>query len=195
MKLITDLLQEYPKKNKKQASFPFGSLFELFDGAGYFTIRVALFDGLALVVLTLAFAEGDLNLGLPLDIEINLGGNQRAAALGEFGGELADLFFVQQQFALAIRRRVHVTRLRVGLNVQIIEINLFFFDQRERIREHGFCGAQGFDFRPLQLDAAFRFFGKLVIAVNFSVGGDGFGHVRVDEEYPGGKSFYAQQSI
>src|SRR5581483_7687004 len=87
--------------------------------------------------------------------KIDLGWNQREAALFRSSPQQFDLFFVKQQFAFSSPFRNETRRFLIGSDVHIVNPDLTRFDAAVRSLQVHFSGKNAFNLRPDKHDAAF----------------------------------------
>src|SRR5215472_3917360 len=111
------------------------------DGALHLALRVGLGKRLALVVLALAAAEPDLDLGV-VAREVHAQRDQRVAALADLADQARDLLRVQQQLARPPRLVVDVAALRVGADVDVLQPRLAPVDAHVAVGQVGPAGPE-----------------------------------------------------
>ena len=136
---------------------------------------VAFGDGGAFVVGFLAFGDGDFNLGASF-FEVDADGDDGHAFEADIVPQFADLLFVQEQAAFALRFVVEVfSRLFVGSDVRFDQPGFFSVgDIHEGFLNADLSHADGFDLRSLQDDARLEFFHEEVFEAGFTIGCDYF---------------------
>jgi len=121
----------------------------LFYHAFHFTLRFFFLDGLSLVKCFLAFCQANQNLCLTTD-KVYLERNEGVAFLGDLADELADLFFVKQEFACPERLVVHNVAVGIGADAGVEQKHLVVLDNGVAVRQVRETQAQGLYLRSLE---------------------------------------------
>ncbi len=139
----------------------------------HLALVLALFDRLALVVLTLADGEGKLHLR-PALLEVNHRRDQRHPFLDNLELQLADLGFVQQQQPLGGRLMTSAASLVVRRDVQCPQDHSAAIDHRVSILKAAMPGAEGLHLAAGQRNAALDLRDKLVLERGFLIAANYF---------------------
>ena len=137
------------------------------------TLDIALCDGLALVLATLAFGERNLNFHatvFEIDRQRHDGESFARYALSE----CLDLRRVKQQFARAVRVvRANSMCELIRRNMHTFEPEFAVVNARVRIGELNLTGAQAFHFAAGQHDARFEHLEDAEVVTGLAVAGQG----------------------
>ena len=98
---------------------------------------ISLFDGLAFVVQLLTLAKPDFHLGNILFIEVNAQWHDGVAFLFDLGFELAQFFFVEQEFTFLRGYVVVEGAVTVFGDVKAFDPELTFMEEAIGIIEGG----------------------------------------------------------
>ncbi len=145
------------------------------EGAVGFPVGFLALEGLAFVVLALAFAEAEQDFGVALR-EVDFQRNQHRALGVELPGEAVNFLLVEQQPAGAERINIPAVGLLVGRDVGVVEPALAALDFAESLINRSARSPEAFDLGAFQLDAGFERFADEIIAPGFVVL-DGWRHV------------------
>jgi len=121
----------------------------LFYHAFHFTLRFFFLDGLSLVKCFLAFCQANQDFGLAAD-KVYLEWNKSVAFLGDLADELADLFFMKQEFACPERLVVHNVAVGIGADAGVEQKHLVVLDNGVAVRQVRETQAQGLYLRALE---------------------------------------------
>ncbi len=143
----------------------------LFYHAFHFTLRLFFLDGLALVKCLLAFCQADHDLGLAAD-KVYLERNKGIAFLGDLADELADLFFMKQEFACPERLVVHNVAVGIGADAGVEQKHLAVLDNGVTVRQVREAQSQRLYLRALERHSRFKGLFNEVIVVCLAVCGD-----------------------
>ncbi len=125
------------------------TLLILFHHSFGFTIRCFLLQRFAFIVQVSTFAETDFHLYAPM-FEVYAQGNQGQSFSCQFGVELDDLLFVQEQAFGATRIVVVNVAILIRQYVEIVQEHLPVFDAPVTLFDAEFAGAYRLHFRSLQ---------------------------------------------
>ena len=131
-----------------------------------------LLVGLAFVMELLAARDGDLELGAPLLVEIELQRHDRHALAIDRAGELVDLPLVQQQPARPLRGVVEAAALQVFRDVGVDQPELAAAGVGVGLRDRRLAAAQRLDLGAGQRDAGLEGLADLVVETRPAVVGD-----------------------
>lgn len=92
--------------------------------------------------------------------------------LGGGADNLPDLFFVQKEFAAAVRVFTDVPRLLIRLDIKIIEEDLFAIEAGKAVLEIDISRSDRFDLAAVKNDPALPFIRKKIITEGFFIGRD-----------------------
>ena len=161
-----------------------------YGGLG-FVVGFALALGGSLVPLLLAFGECDLALDAAV-AEVEADGDEGVSLLLGHALELADLGFVEEQFAGSEGVVVHGVAVGEGADVGVEEEALAVFEEAVGVLEVGFAFADGLDLGAAKGDSGLEFVGEEVIEAGRAVeggvalaGGDGVAVLLLDSGFGG----------
>lgn len=145
----------------------------LLAGAVQVSFFIAAFNGLALVILALAFYKpyGQLDFAA---FEIEFERYQGVPFFVDLAVQAFDFLLVQKQLARSERIMVAVVGKRVGTDVQLVDEHFTIDDPGIRVLDIGLAEPERFDLGALQNHAGFIFIDYKVVMPGPAVDGDHF---------------------
>jgi hypothetical protein len=150
-----------------------GSAFE-------FAVGVALFHVVAFVEVEFALADGEGDFDTAI-FPVKGEGDNGVALDGTQAEEFADLGFVKEELADGLGLVILAIALGVFVNVDVIEINLIFFNTGEGVADLALAGAERFDFGAVEDDSGLEGFENVIVPARFGIGED-VGHKQQQPE-------------